>query len=362
LGFNGYGEGCGFSIKSFFEKIAFYKIAPGQVRYLSSLDYGKAEGLAGAAIEQMERDFVVGPPITVHLPNPELMAGVWSMARECLAAGRGQRARGEVVAAAIARLNQCPYCLDIHTSMLHSHGSPGPVDAGDVASWAAATLTPGAEVLGRPPFSPGEAPLMVGTAVCFHYLNRMVNVFLHPSPFLIGGDGWIKDSVRRMAGNLLRPRLASQLVAPGVFLSDVSEVALPAEFAWASSNPQIAGGFLRFIETAEQAGIESVDPAVRECVLERVQSWRGETPGLGRDWVEKAVAALDERKRAAGRLALTTALASWQVDERMVAEFRLRQSIGLQKSSDRDLINLTSWASYVAARRIASWTGPGPLN
>jgi AhpD family alkylhydroperoxidase len=331
------------------DQILYYQIAPRQVRYLGSLSYGKAEGLAAAAIEQMEREFVVGPPITVHLPNPELMAGVWSMARECLAAGRGRRARGELVAAAVSRLNQCPYCLDIHTSMLHSHGWPDAPEAQAVSSWAAATLSPDAGVLASPPFSASEKPLMVGTAVCFHYLNRIVNVFLDPSPFLIGGDGWLKNSVRRMAGNLLRPRLASQVVAPGGFLTAVSEASLPADFAWAAPDLPIAGGFLRFIETAEQAGAESVAPTVRECVREYVQTWRGEVPGLGRDWLEKAVAPLYDRHRPAGRLALMTALASWQVEEGLVADFRSRQS------SDRDLINLVSWASYIATRRIASF-------
>jgi AhpD family alkylhydroperoxidase len=336
-----------------FDKILFHKIAPRQVRYLSPLDYRKAEGLAGAALEQMERDFVVGPPITVHLPNPDLMAGVWSMARECLAAGRGRRAMGEVVAAAVSRLNACPYCLDMHSSMLHSFGSRGGTEAHAITNWAAATLTPGAQVLARPPFAPDDAPHMIGAALCFHYLNRMVNVFLDPSPFWVSGDGRMKDFVTRLAGNFLRPRLANQIVEPGKFLNDAAETSLPDEFAWAVSNPQIAGGFLRFISAAEQAGLESVDPHVREWVVEHVEGWRGEARGPGRTWVENAVASLDDRQRPAGRLALVTALTSWQVDERLVADFRSGQS------SDRDLINLTSWASYIAVRRIASWTACG---
>jgi AhpD family alkylhydroperoxidase len=333
------------------DKILFHKIAPRQVRYLRPLDYDGAEGLAGAALEQMEQDFVVGPPITVHLPNPELMAGVWSMARECLAAGQGRRAMGEVVAAAVSRLNTCPYCLEIHSSMLHSLGAPDAAEAQAIAEWASATLTPDAGILASPPFSPNEAPQMTGAAICFHYLNRVTNVFLEPAPFLIGGDGWIKNTVIRMAGNFLRPRLASQVVAPGQFLNDATGETLPPEFGWAAVNPQVAGGVRRFVSAAEEAGRESVDERVRECVLESVQAWRGEAPGLGRGWVETAVAPLDAEHRAAARLALVTALASYSVDERLVADFRLR------KPSDRDLINLTSWASYIAARRIASWTG-----
>jgi AhpD family alkylhydroperoxidase len=335
------------------DKILFYKIAPRQVRYLRPLDYRNATGLARAAIEQMEQDFVVGPPITVHLPNPELMTGIWSMARECLAAGGTRRARGEVVAAAVSRLNTCPYCLDIHSSMLHSHGLPDAAEARAMAEWANATLTPGAGILAHPPFTPEEIPQMAGTALCFHYLNRMVNVFLESSPLLITRDGWMKQGAVRLSGRVLRSRLVNQHVAPGRFLAGASEAALPPEFAWAAPNVHITGGILRFISAVEQAAEESVPPRVRECVAGHVEEWRGEGRGPDGRWLDDAVVTLGDHQRPAARLALATALASWRVDEVLVADFRVHQP------SDRDLINLTSWASSVAVRRIASWVSPG---
>jgi AhpD family alkylhydroperoxidase len=333
------------------DKLLFYKIAPRQVRYLRPLDYGRAEGLAAATIEQMEQDFVVGPPITVHLCNPELMAGVWSMARECLAAGQKRRALGEVVASAVSRLNTCTYCDDIHSSMLYSFRLPSfeATETQALADWAGATLSPGSELLATPPFPTEEVPQFYGAAVCFHYLNRMVNVFLDPSPFLISGNGWLKKSAIGIAGKTLRPRLRNQILDPGRFLNEVPAIPLPGDFAWAAPNPLISGGILRFISAAQQAGIESVEPQVRACVLNHMERWQGEAPGLSRQWVEQAVAPLDDDHRPAARLALLTARAAWQVDEQVVADFRRRQS------SDRDFINLTSWASYVATRRIASW-------
>jgi hypothetical protein len=75
------------------DKFLFETVAPRQVRYLKPPDYARAGGLARAALDQMERDFVIGPPVTVHISNPELMTGMWSAARECLAAGQSHRAR-----------------------------------------------------------------------------------------------------------------------------------------------------------------------------------------------------------------------------------------------------------------------------
>ncbi len=335
------------------DNILFHRIAPLQVRYLEPLNYRRAYGLARAALGQMERDFVVGPPVTVHLSNPQLMTGVWSAARECLAAGRGRRSLGEVVAAAVSRLNTCPYCLDIHSSMLHSHGFPDETEAAPIRDWGAATLRPGSEILAIPPFAAHELPLMAGTALCFHYLNRMANVFLEGSPLLVSGDGWMKDVVTRVSGRVLRGRLANQIIVPGDFLNAAPDVPLPAEFAWAAPDPHIAGGFLRLIAAAGEAGIESVDARVRETIEEHVGRWRGETPELGRAWLEEAVARLGPDLRPAARLALMTARASWQVDEGLVSDFRSHQPL------DRDLINLTSWASCVAMRRIASWISGG---
>jgi hypothetical protein len=53
--------------------------------------------------------------------------------------------------------------------------------------------------------------------------------------------------------------------------------------------------------------------------------------------------------RPTARLALLSALASYQVDQQIISAFRQYQP------GDRDLVNVTAWASWVAARRIASW-------
>jgi hypothetical protein len=53
--------------------------------------------------------------------------------------------------------------------------------------------------------------------------------------------------------------------------------------------------------------------------------------------------------RAAGRLALLTALASSQVDRSVVQMFRASQP------GDSTLVELTAWASFAAARRVGTW-------
>ncbi len=87
---------------------------------------------------------------------------------------------------------------------------------------------------------------------------------------------------------------------------------------------------------------------VRALVAAELAGWTGEAPGLSRAWVEDAVSALPGEQRPAGRLALLTAKASYQVDDALVAEFRHG------RPGDTALIELTSWAALTAARELGS--------
>jgi len=69
--------------------------------------------------------------------------------------------------------------------------------------------------------------------------------------------------------------------------------------------------------------------------------------GLSRSWVDDAVAELPAGERAVAKLALLTALASYQVDADVVASARR------ECADDAALIDLTAWASFTAARRAA---------
>jgi hypothetical protein len=70
--------------------------------------------------------------------------------------------------------------------------------------------------------------------------------------------------------------------------------------------------------------------------------------------VDPALAGLSAADQAAARLALLTAMASYQVDETIVGEFREHFP------ADAALLGATSWASFAATRRIAAWMSAVP--
>src|ERR1700735_4058374 len=91
-----------------------------QVRYVSPVPPGQAQGLVATVYAQVERDFgMLAPPVALHSPAPWPLAASWMMLRETLLTGLADRAAREAVAAAVSLGNSCPYCVQVHTSVLH---------------------------------------------------------------------------------------------------------------------------------------------------------------------------------------------------------------------------------------------------
>jgi AhpD family alkylhydroperoxidase len=332
------------------------------IRYIQPVAPNVTQGLVARVYPQIKKEFgALVEPFTLHSPSPELLAGAWSACRESLLVGTVRREVKEAVAATVSRINQCPYCVDAHTIMLNATSAHNAADAivhqrddrirdpdvRSIVKWAAATRSPGAEVLLSPPFSQKDAPEIMGTAVFFHYVNRMASVLLSDTP-LPSNHLLLKGIFKKVAGwffskaiHRSKPLGASLELLPG------SE--LPDDLVWAKRSPNIAGAFARFAAVVDTAGRAVIPEDVRDRVVSQVRAWDGKDPGLGRHWVDEAMNGLDEKSKAIGRLVLLTALAPYQVDERVVNAFTTH-NIG----EDR-LISALAWGSFTASRRIGTW-------
>ncbi|MGW7585490.1 carboxymuconolactone decarboxylase family protein [Kitasatospora sp. NPDC054768] len=315
------------------------------------------EEVAGVFAE-VEREFgMLAPPIGLHAAAPEVLAASWVMLRETLVAGgRVDRATKEAVAAAVSAANACPYCVEVHgtalAALLPGAAAPGTAraTAEGWADWFRADGDRGPAPDDRPPFPTQAAPELVGVAVTFHYLNRMVNLFLAQSPLPAGLPPAARSAARAVLGRLMR-RSARLAPPAGTSLDLLPSAPLPGDLSWAAGTPSVAGAFARAAAAIDAAGARSVPDGVRALVTDRLAGWDGRPPGISRGWVEDAVSALPGDQRAAGRLALLTAQASYQVDDGLVAEFRS------DRPGDTALIELTSWAALTAARELGARLG-----
>ncbi len=320
-----------------------------EVKYVEAVRPRRARGLVKDVYRQVERDFgMLAPPIALHSASPDALAAAWLMLRESLVAGgAARRADKEVVAAAVSAANSCPYCVEVHAMALGSLGDP---DAAAAIEADAVTAIRDRDTRELAAWARGEGPLpadvsaaaaaeLAAVAVTFHYLNRMVNVFLGPSPLPASVPPSARAKAKAVLGFLLKP---GEAPPPGESLG-----LLPAASAdgpdRASPGGVLGEAFARASAAIGAAGERSVPAGVRDLVRREVKAWDGKPPGLSRAWTEPVLAGLPAADRPAGRLALLAAQAPYQVDAADVAAF------GPDRTDDRALVELVSWASLTAA-------------
>ncbi|GLF98800.1 carboxymuconolactone decarboxylase family protein [Streptomyces yaizuensis] len=305
-----------------------------RIHHVAAVRPAAARGTVAAVYAQAERDFgALAPPVALHSPHPGVLAAAWTMLRETLLVeGRVGRAAKETVATAVSEANSCPYCAEVHGAAADAGGGR---PAGRLADW----VRDGGAATGPPPGPPDRAPELIGTAVTFHYLNRMVNVFLDGSPLPPALPPAARGTMLRVVAGALRSREPGG-PAPGVSRALLPAAPLPGDLAWAAPRPHIAGAFARAAAAIGAAGESALPGPTRELVLDRLAGWDGAPLGPGRP--DGPAAALAPAARPAARLALLTALASYRVTPADIAAVR---------ADDRTLVGITAWASLAAARR-----------
>ena len=135
----------------------------------------------------------------------------------------------------------------------------------------------------------------------------------------------------------------------GLSLEFLAEAELPEDLSWAKNSPIVAEAFSRWAAVVEDAGNQVLSSEIRELVFKYIQNWKGEDPGLGRRWAEKAINGYDDKSKAEGILALLTAIAPYQIDEIVIQRFRDHFP------KDDQLISALAWSSFIAARKIGTW-------
>ncbi|GAB7045922.1 carboxymuconolactone decarboxylase family protein [Catenuloplanes indicus] len=333
-----------------------------QVKYVTPVPADTRTGPVGRVYAQVADEMgIVVPPAALHSPSPDVLAAFWTLMRETLIAdGSTGRALRETVAAAVSMATICPYCADMHTVGLYDligeeHAETVARDRPDqltdprlreLAVWARTAHEPGAaQALPGWLDRPGRAEV-IGVAVTFHYLSRMVNVFL--SNFLLpprlGANA--RRRLKRGLSVVLRPTLREGR-RPGRALPLLPAAGVPAD-GWALGSPYVAEAVARSSRVLEAAGARALSPAVRGLVRDRLHDWHGEETGLSTRWCEDLTAGLPAPDRAAARLVLLTALASYQVDADVIAEFRAHHA------GDAALVDAAAWGAYAAARLIGA--------
>ncbi len=333
------------------------------IKYIKAASHPPKDGFVEEIYSQIKHDFgAVVEPFLLHSPSPSVLGGVWAACRETeLITGVVPRNVKELIASTVSQINRCPYCVDAHTIMLNAEGEHKVARllsadaANDITDsklkalweWASSTRSPKADIILAPPFSLQEAPEIIGMAVFYHYINKMVTVFLSETPLPLNVS-WMKVILKRIAGwyfSLSARRSKSR----GESLKFIPYAKLPEDMGWAKASPSISEAFAGFSAVVDEVGSSILPDEVRQCVQKYIHSWNGEYPGMSRHWVDQAIQGLDEARKDVGRLVLTASIAPHQVDEQMIVLFRNTYP------TDEALLGAIAWGSFTVAKRIGRW-------
>ncbi|MEU1228903.1 carboxymuconolactone decarboxylase family protein [Streptomyces sp. NPDC005828] len=318
-----------------------------QIRHIAAVPHAEARGLVTEVYAQAHREFgVVAPPLALHSPAPEALAASWLLLRETLLAeGRVSRAAKEAVATGVSRANDCSYCVEVHEAKLAT--LPGDGAHAALADWARRTATGPAAGEEPLPFDAADAPEILGTAVTFHYLNRMVRLFLPDSPVPDAAPEAGRGPVMRMVARAMRPD-SGRTVVPGAALGLLPAAPLPAGLEWAKASPAVADALARAVASVDDAAERWIPEPVRELLHTELTVHDGTVPGPSRAWLGDATDRLAAEHLPVARLALLIALNPHQITDEDLQEFRALHP------GDRELVELASWAALTAAVRIGA--------
>jgi len=347
---------------AFLENLSSERRGSMVIKYISVVKPSSASGLVAGVYAQVDRDFGrVVEPFQLHSPLPELLAGAWMACRETELVGVVPRTFKEVVAASVSQLNQCAYCVDAHTIMLSAAGEGKIANAiskaryeditdektFSIIQWALATASPRSELLRWPPFSKQEAPEFIGTAVFYHYVNRMANALLGETPLPLS-QGWLRSPLKSIASQTFSNAL-NRPKTVGDSLEFLPKADLPNDLRWAKPSTNVARAYACFAKAVEEAGEQALPAEVRAHVDEELSEWTGKTSELSLAWSEDAISRFDEATESAARLAILTALAPDRIEGKAVLAFRKHFP------EDTKLLGALAWASFAAAKKIGTW-------
>lgn len=313
------------------------------VRFINPPKPSKSTGPSAAIYKQMRRDFMVASPFVLHGSVPDLLAAAWTMVRETLFCGEASRGEKEIVAWAISDANQCPFCVGAHHAAVRASGA---TDAA-LEAWARSTNTSNVMPL---PVSE-NAVEFYGTAIAFHYLNRMVCVFLPdkmmPMPDMM--DGMTNRMASIMMGGMIKKGQQNQPGDSAAIRPDYDD-SLAWSPTWAEAQPHIRDGLRAWSGLIEGAAMQHLDATLLAQLGEAIDGWHGNTVQSKVNVEAKIDAAVQSTSNpTAAQLALSTAMRPWEVNAEMV---QAAQAGGL---SDDEVLVLVSWAAQRAARRVGAW-------
>jgi hypothetical protein len=249
-------------------------------------------------------------------------------------------------------LCSCPFCVAAHGTAVQAAGARD--DA--LSAWAASIRSTTSAADPKPaPFEEHKEEYL-GTAVAFHYLNRVVSVFLDDSmsPLPRAFDCAVKPMSKMIMGGVMKK---SETLVPGdsLDLLPSHNPDLAWEPCWAQGSSSISRALASWSAIVEATAQDRVPAAVLESVGAAIETWQW-TPGAPPPTRDEELMGtpLPADLVAAGRLAALTALVPSSVTEELVLEV----VNGKAALGTAGTLALVAWAGARAAKHHVNCAAP----
>lgn len=337
-----------------------------------AVNYIKVRGLKDATGKikdinhQINRDFGLAGPFTITTPSARVHAVRWAMARECLVVeNEVSRVTKEIVAAAIAQINQCPYCEDVHGASIASAGDNKTAESiingtwkngedervKSIIEWSLNTRNPDADIIRNPPFSKKEAPEIIGTALAFHSTNRLVSIFLDetPMPGILGNDLFRKTALTIASKTLFKSMISKKASSGDATQFIKGYPQNENEYSWHSHIPSFSVAISAQNQLLQSLEDELVPFATAQIFKEAINNWSGEEMPLGRAWLKAHLDKLDTKEHPVAQLLFLAAFAPYTITGKEIEEFRRI------RPSDKELIEVCFGSIQKLTNKISEW-------
>ena len=313
------------------------------VKYnLCVIEPAQATGLVKRIYRQMNQENAgVHGPFLIHSSVPNLLAGIWALFRETQIASTVPRVDLETIALVIAEQNQCPWCIEAHSTALANTSQNQ-----EIAQWAKAAQNPDDPALKNPPFKPEQMSEYVAVVLLWQYINRMSNALLIDSAWVAFGQ--FKQPYLKLMSWVFEKFVLTKPNKAGLSLEFLETHDLPKHLEF-MQNTNIAAALSHLHHTLQTAIDTALPVTVQIFALQKIKEWRGQHMGLSRQWVNEMVKDLSDEHQASAKLVLLTAFAAYQLEQGIVDQYRKYYP------DNAALLTATAWASYHAATRVAGW-------
>lgn len=300
-------------------------------------------------------------PISLHAILPDLLKGIWGILRETvIIEDHVSRKVKEAVGAAVSASNECPYCVDAHTIMIIGLKDKLVADAivkknldlieddevRKIVNWSFNTRNFKSMVINNPPFDAKAAPEIIGTAVFFHYLNRLVTIFLGPT-ILPLNIHFFKGMMKSMAAKMFSGVLNAEKKAG----EQKGSYANIKGLYWTAENPRVQYVFTYFFHVVSELAKEHIPEEVQGFIKDQIMDWDGSDMENTKD-LDAVVSVVSKKNQPLARMLYLTAFSPHRIQDYHFKEFHM-----FYNGRDEQILSSLSWASLLTAIRIGDRLG-----